>query len=1107
MRFFHLLWLFILWLNMDKSLQQNAIKCELPLLALEGTTYDPAYRSLFPPGATVRVICGEKYGITTRRDPSAVSTCQDNGQWDIRPVCHEVTCPNQKHQDVYYWNVVWWQRITLGDTASYWCKSGYKKTDGADKLTCTRDGWSPDPPCQDIKCDRLDFPNADISNNYKQEYTEDEEARYVCRGGQSRFTLTCTAKGWEGQSTCEDTITCPKAEIPNGFGIVISGTLHYACDEGYKLVTKGWWGEAKCNKRKWSTIQRCIDENSCGEVPNITNGRVIFGTDTDQGTFYIDCNKGYLAQIHELTCQNGKWQSGEIPFKKICAPISEPCEAPPRVENAVVRGAYQKEYSSGSTVTYLCRQKYTMEGEGMITCTNGHWDKVDINCTLHCHKPEDETDTMRVTEDKERYVHDDVIEYRCITPSEKAGSATCVNGEWDKPVTCKATCTVTDVLGKAKLHKYVEGAQLREGEKLRFYCPLRGQTLQGNEEVECLADRQWSGPFPTCGVSLRCGIPPRLTNGFTKTTTKHHYEHDEKVEYMCKKRYVMEGKPFKTCNNGEWTGEMRCRFPAGCERPPVLANGDTTTSVKLRYEHNEKVEYICQKFYVMEGEPYQTCNNGEWTGEIICLKPCTVDKELLETHNLKFKHIDGDKLYSAHDDVIGFECVEGTTHDGIVGMRQKCIYACSRLPDVPHAHVSEETKKSEYQQHDVIHFTCEPGYISYETSKYVCTREGWLAVRQETCYSCSELPDVPHASISEETKKAEYQEGDMIHFTCDPGYISGPTIKYVCTSTGWLAVHRGACYFPASSCDAPPANGGITVKGLPENDDPIVPDHILTFSCDGPGTILVGSSVLICGKDGRWDKPFPSCRVSLRCGIPPRLANGFTKTTTKHHYEHDERVEYMCKNRFVIEGKPFKTCNNGEWTGEMRCRFPAGCERPPVLANGDTTTSAKPRYEHNERVEYICQRYYIMEGEPYQTCNNGEWTGEMKCLLPAGCERPPVLENGDTTTSVKPRYEHNERVEYICQRYYVMEGEPYQTCNNGEWTGEMKCLKPCTVDRELLETHNLEFRHIRGDKVYSAHDDVIGFQCVRGTTHDGIVGMRQKCNDGVMDLPTCHEEF
>ncbi|XP_044218658.1 complement factor H-like [Thunnus albacares] len=719
------------------------VKCELTLPALKGTTYDPAYRSFFPPGATVRVICGEKYGITTRQNTSAVSTCQDNGQWDIRPICQEVTCPNQKHKDVSYWNVDWWQRITLDDTASYWCKSGYKKTDGADKLTCTRNGWSPNPPCQEIKCDGMVFENAVISNNYKQEYRKNEKAHYVCRGGQSRFTLTCTAKGWVGQNTCEDTITCPKAEIENGFGIVLNGTLHYACDKGYKLVTKGWWGEAKCDKRKWSTIQKCIDENSCGKVPDITNGEVIFGTDTDQeNTFEIVCKEGYLARIHKLTCQNGKWQSGKIPFKKICAPTSEPCEAPPRVENAVVSGAYQKEYSSGYKVTYLCRQKYTMEGEGMITCTNGHWDKVDINCTLQCHKPEDETDIMRVTEDKERYVHDDVIEYRCFTPSEKAGSATCVNGEWDKPVTCKAPS--------------------------------------------------------------RCGIPPRLENGGTKTPAKHHYEQDERVEYMCENHYVMEGEPFKTCNNGEWTGEMRCHLPSRCGRPPVLENGGT-------------------------------------------------------------------------------------------------------------------------------------------------------------------------------------------------------------------------------------------------------------------------------------------------------------KTPAKHHYEHDERVEYKCKKGYIMEGEPYQTCNNGEWTGEMRCHLPAGCGRPPVLANGDTKTPAKPQYEHNERVEYMCPNYYVMEGEPYQTCNNGEWTGKMKCIIPAGCGRPPVLANGDTTTSAKPRYEHNEKVEYICQRYYVMEGEPYQTCNNSEWTGEIKCLKPCTVDKELLRAHNLQFRHISGDKLYSAHDDEIEFRCVRGTRHDRTVGMRQKCNDGVMHLPTCQE--
>lgn len=38
------------------------------------------------------------------------------------------------------------------------------------------------------------------------------------------------------------------------------------------------------------------------------------------------------------------------------------------------------------------------------------------------------------------------------------------------------------------------------------------------------------------------------------------------------------------------------------------------------------------------------------------------------------------------------------------------------------------------------------------------------------------------------------------------------------------------------------------------------------------------------------------------------------------------------------------------------------------------------QYNHNERVEYMCQRYHTMEGEPYRTCVNGEWTGQLRCL-------------------------------------------------------------------------------------------------------------------------------
>lgn len=53
-------------------------------------------------------------------------------------------------------------------------------------------------------------------------------------------------------------------------------------------------------------------------------------------------------------------------------------------------------------------------------------------------------------------------------------------------------------------------------------------------------------------------MPPDLSDGHIATATGNWY-HNEKVEYICDNDYVMEGGPFKTCNNGEWIGDIRCR--------------------------------------------------------------------------------------------------------------------------------------------------------------------------------------------------------------------------------------------------------------------------------------------------------------------------------------------------------------------------------------------------------------------------------------------------------------------------------------------------------------------------------------------------------------------
>ncbi|XP_059184771.1 complement factor H-related protein 4-like [Centropristis striata] len=201
----------------------------------------------------------------------------------------------------------------------------------------------------------------------------------------------------------------------------------------------------------------------------------------------------------------------------------------------------------------------------------------------------------------------------------------------------------------------------------------------------------------------------------------------------------------------------------------------------------------------------------------------------------------------------------------------------------------------------------------------------------------------------------------------------------ICELNGW-SNHVPTC--EPVSCDPPTADGRLIVTGLSDNGNPILPRYSIDFSCSDPGSNLIGSEHLVCGEDGQWDDQFPSCEDALTCG------------------------------------------------------------------------------------------------------------------------KPPYLEDGDITTSSKTEYSHGERVEYRCQNYYTMQGGPYKTCNNGEWTGWMTCLKPCTVDKHIMASYNIRFRYSHEEKLYLSHNDVIVFSCTRGRPV-GTVEMRQRCVNGQMDFPTC----
>lgn len=88
----------------------------------------------------------------------------------------------------------------------------------------------------------------------------------------------------------------------------------------------------------------------------------------------------------------------------------------------------------------------------------------------------------------------------------------------------------------------------------------------------------------------------------------------------------------------------------------------------------------------------------------------------------------------------------------------------------------------------MLHYICDCNVAK------TCSLSSSLPVFLCCCLSvCPERPNIPHASVTQETKKAQYVHGDVIFFTCETGYVSGPSIKYACTDEGWLLLRGGTC--------------------------------------------------------------------------------------------------------------------------------------------------------------------------------------------------------------------------------------------------------------------------------------------------------------------------
>ncbi|CAH6787703.1 Cfh [Phodopus roborovskii] len=377
-------------------------------------------------GDDIRYTCTSGFHPATRE---TVVTCTSTG-WIPAPRCSLKPCdfPQIKTGGLYYEERYRpYFPAAIGKYFSYFCNSGYVTPSGSywDYIRCTTQGWEPAVPCLRV----CSFPYVDHGAllERKASYVQDQSVRIQCYPGyglpNGQDTITCTENGWSPQPKCirvrTDCDSLPrfenailteekKASYRSGEQVTFKCAPSYQMN-GSNIVT--------CVNRTWIGELVCKD-TSCGDPPHVENATIVTRPmakyPTNERVRY-ECNKPFeLFGEEEVMCQNGIWTE---PPK--CKDSTGKCGPPPPINNGDITSFPLSVYAPLSSVEYQCQSLYQLQGNKEITCTNGEW-SAPPKCLHACVISEDimkrHNITLRWMENQKLYSQSgDYVEFTCIS--------------------------------------------------------------------------------------------------------------------------------------------------------------------------------------------------------------------------------------------------------------------------------------------------------------------------------------------------------------------------------------------------------------------------------------------------------------------------------------------------------------------------------------------------------------------------------------------------------------------------------------------------------------------------------------------------------------------
>uniref|UniRef100_A0A8C8UD34 Sushi domain-containing protein n=1 Tax=Peromyscus maniculatus bairdii TaxID=230844 RepID=A0A8C8UD34_PERMB len=285
--------------------------------------------------------------------------------------------------------------VPIGKRFHYLCNSGFVTASRGywDFIHCTARGWEPAVPCH-RQCVIHKVENGE-SLSWQRSLIQDQSVKVKCYPGyclpNGQDTVTCTENGWSPQPKCIHHITgiphnptgLPCGPPPSNNHDIVSHELDsyqhgeevaYSCAEGFGID-----GPAliKCEGGKWIQPPTCINSTgNCGPPPPIDNGDITsfpLPVYAPLSSVEYQCQSLYQLQGNKkITCRNGEWSE---PPKCLHACVIR--EEIMERHNITLRWKErQKLYSpSGDEVEFQCKygyKKIKTSPSLRTKCVDGH---------------------------------------------------------------------------------------------------------------------------------------------------------------------------------------------------------------------------------------------------------------------------------------------------------------------------------------------------------------------------------------------------------------------------------------------------------------------------------------------------------------------------------------------------------------------------------------------------------------------------------------------------------------------------------------------------------------------------------------------------------------